>query len=294
MGCDRYRSGMANRHFGKFADVWKHLVVCQVIADAKPKGYAESHAGSAAYPLISDAERRFGVLGFVESAATSPRLASAPFTRVVSEYVGRRVALYPGSALQAMTLLGDDTAYLLCDLDPASAEDLRSWAARLNLRHCEVAERDGMAAVRDWLPDAPPAVVHIDPFDPFAREDGAPSAIELASEVADAGHALVYWYGYSAPAERVWAVDQIRAATSAALWWGDVMVTTAGGAVRDDGDLGAATSAGTGCGLVLANASPGLADTCTELARELGRIYSGKQLPDGVPGGLDVVVGKST
>ena len=165
-----------------------------------------------------------------------------------------------------MTVLGDHAAYLLCDLDPASARDLRSWAARLGLGDCEVAERDGMATVRDWLPQGSPAVVHIDPFDPFAHEPGVPSAVELAAEVAEAGHLLVYWYGYSAPADRAWAVREIRAGTAAQLWWGDLMVTGPDGAVRDDGHLGEATTAGTGSGVVLANASPEVVGRCAALA----------------------------
>lgn len=52
-----------------------------------------------------------------------------------------------------MTILGKNSAYLLCDLDPGSVEDLRAWARWLELSSCEVVERDGMAAVREWLPD---------------------------------------------------------------------------------------------------------------------------------------------
>lgn len=85
---------MANHHFGKFADVWKHLVVNEVLADAKPKRYAETHAGSAAYHLVNDAERQYGVLGFL-NLSSSQALGSAPFTRVVSEFASRQPPLYP-------------------------------------------------------------------------------------------------------------------------------------------------------------------------------------------------------
>jgi hypothetical protein len=289
---------MANHHFGKFPDVWKHLVVNEVLTDAKPKRYAETHAGSAAYHLVNDAERQYGVLGFLEWSGSQP-LVSAPFTRVVSEFAGRRPALYPGSALQAMTVLGDDTAFLLCDLDPASAQDLRLWAARMGLSKCEVAERDGMAAVREWLPGTASTVVHIDPFAPFAHEEGVPSAVELAADVADAGHMLVYWYGYSAPSDRGWAVEEIRSGTGAELWCGDFMVTAADGTVRDHGDLGEATlaqrrsSAGTGSGVVLANVSQELVGRCEKLASALVRAYEGRRLPCGTLGRLDLALGTS-
>ncbi|GAA1614321.1 MULTISPECIES: hypothetical protein [Kribbella] len=280
---------MANHHFGKFADIWKHLVLNEVLAAAKPKRYAETHAGSAAYPIVDDAERRYGVLGFLEWSGSQP-LASAPYTHVVSEFASKQPPEYPGSALQAMRMLGDDAAYLLCDLDPASASDLRTWAARLGLGNCEVAERDGMAAVREWMTGTTSTVVHIDPFDPFARANGAPSAVGLAAEVAEAGHVLVYWYGYSVPAERAWAVEKIRAGTTAPVWWGDFLATT-DGATRDDGDLGSATSAGTGSGVVLANVSADVVGRCTELAGALVATYRDKRLPSGEPGRLDLAIG---
>ena len=50
---------MANQHFGKFADVWKHLLLVEVLAREQPARYAETHAGSGAYRWIDDAERRF-------------------------------------------------------------------------------------------------------------------------------------------------------------------------------------------------------------------------------------------
>lgn len=59
---------MANRHFGNFADVWKHLVLCEVLSYDRPASYAETHAGSAANLIIDDTERRFGVLRFLEVA----------------------------------------------------------------------------------------------------------------------------------------------------------------------------------------------------------------------------------
>jgi 23S rRNA (adenine2030-N6)-methyltransferase len=282
---------MANHHFGKLADVWKHLVLDEVLAETKPARYAETHAGSAAYPMVHDAERRFGVLGFLAGLAPGSTLAGAAFPRVVSEFVNGEPSTYPGSALQAMTWLGDGCSYLLCDLDPVSVEDLRTWAARLSLTRCEVAARDGMRAVEGaWLEDPAPTVVHIDPFDPFERTDGGPSAVELAAQVAAAGHTLVYWYGVSHPGERAWALDAIQKLTSAPVWCGDLMVTRRDGETRSDGDLGEATTPGTGCGVVLANVTPALAQRCEALAKALVDEFDGRELPTGEAGALDLVV----
>ena len=117
------------------------------------------------------------------------RAALAPFTDV-------EPSTYPGSAMLAMSVLGDDSSYLLCDIDPVSAADLREHAAGLS--HCEVAERDGMAATAAWL--GGDTVVHIDPFDPHAHVPGGaipPGRLRgcrvgrVALECLGGGHDLV-------------------------------------------------------------------------------------------------------
>jgi hypothetical protein len=104
---------------------------------------------------------------------------------------------------------------------------------------------------------------------------------------------LVYWYGYSAPSNRAWAVDKIRSGTGATLWWGDFIVTAVDGTVRDDGALGNVTSAGTGSGVVLANVSQELVGRCEGLASALVRAYEGRRLPCGTSGRLDLALGTS-
>jgi 23S rRNA A2030 N6-methylase RlmJ len=283
---------MANHHFGKFADVWKHLVLDEVLVDMQPTRYAETHAGSATYAMVDDAERRYGITGFLDGL-TTPALTTAAFTKLVAGFVNGGPAVYPGSALQAMTLLRNNSEYLLCDKDPVSADDLRGWAERLKLSTCDVAERDGMTAVREWLSiSRTPAVVHIDPFDAFSREAAGPSAIEFAAEVAEAGHRLVYWYGVDNPDERAWASNDIRSRTSAPLWWGDLMVRSLNGPLPNDGDLGVATTAGTGCGVVLANVSASLLARCESLGDALVAHYDSRPLPDGTPGRLDLATGR--
>jgi 23S rRNA A2030 N6-methylase RlmJ len=66
---------MANRHFGKLADVWKHAALAEVLELERPRRYAETHAGSAAYPIVHDTEREFGILRFLQVAANFEVLA---------------------------------------------------------------------------------------------------------------------------------------------------------------------------------------------------------------------------
>jgi 23S rRNA A2030 N6-methylase RlmJ len=63
---------MANRHFAKLADVWKHLSLAEVLSIERPRNCWESHAGNATYAMIDDAERRYGALRFAELAPALP------------------------------------------------------------------------------------------------------------------------------------------------------------------------------------------------------------------------------
>ena len=269
---------MANRHFGKLADVWKHAALAEVLERESPRTYAETHAGSGAYPIVYDEERQFGILRFLDVAARSEVLARSRYRAIAASWLAGR-GLYPGSALLAMTVLGDASSYLLCDLDAGSAADLRRWARELSLRGCQVAQADGMAAVAAWLDrDAgTPGLVHIDPFDPDARGPAGYSALELAARVASSSTPLVYWYGYDQPDGQAWAYTRLAALTPAPLWCGDVMVT---GTSSTAGDLGRATTPGTGFGVILANVQAGMLGACMAVGNALADAYSGALLPD--------------
>ena len=276
---------MANRHFGKIADVWKHAALAEVLEREPPDRYAETHAGSGAYPVVHDAEREFGILRFLEVAPRFAVLARSRYRAVAASYVKGDRGLYPGSALLAMTVLGDAGSYLLCDLDRESITDLRCWARELGLHSCEVAETDGMTAVAAWLEGEArgPGLVHIDPFDPDARGPGGYSALELAARVADSGTRLVYWYGYDEAGDQAWAHKKLATLTRTPLWCGDVLVT---GASDAPGDLGLATTPGTGFGVILANVQAGTAAACAALGNALSDAYADAIFPDGYPGNL--------
>lgn len=172
-------SGVASRHFGKFADVWKHLTLLEVLAHEHPVGSAETHAGSAVYPMVDDAERGFGVRHFVEAAVHQQELAQSRYLELVGPFLARANPVYPGSATLAMRALGKDVRYLFCDLDERSATGLRGWAHRLGANLAEVAHADGMSTTARWLGvgDGVRTVVHVDPFDPHAKGDLGQSAL---------------------------------------------------------------------------------------------------------------------
>lgn len=273
---------MANRHFGNIGDVWKHVVLAEVLERELPAWYAETHAGSGAYPVVHSGGREYGFLHFLEVAPRFPVLARSPYRAIAASYVESDRGLYPGSALLAMTVLGDTTSYLLCDLDRESVTDLRRWSRELDLHNCEVAEADGMAAVAARLDSEThrPGLVHIDPFDRDARAPGGYSALQFAACVADSGTGLVYWYGYDEAGTQGLAHKQLAALTRAPLWCGEVTVT---GANDSLGDRDHSATLRT-FGIILANVQEGTAGACAALGNALARAYDDAVLPDGAPG----------
>jgi hypothetical protein len=271
---------MANSHFGNLGDVWKHLVLAEVLEREPPRWYAETHAGSAAYPLDREPQREFGIWSFLAAAPRSAELARSRYYAIAGSCASASPATYPGSPLLAMTILGNSSSYLLCDLDPGSAADLRSWSRQLGLRNCEVAAADGVAAVAAYLArgeGSGDGLVHVDPFEPGAAGPGGGSALECAAGAADSGSALLFWY---AGPDGVPA--RLRALTDAPLWCGEVTVVTRDASARD---VRRAATPGV-VGVVLAHVQPATASACAALGQALAEAYADATLPAGPPASL--------
>jgi hypothetical protein len=189
------------------------------VLEREPPGwYAETHAGSGAYAVVRDRERKYGILRFLEVAPRFAVPARSRYRAIAASYVKGDRCLHPGSALLAMTVL------------------------------------------------------------------------ELAARLAGSGTRLVYWYGYDEPGEQAWAHKKLATLTRAPLWCGDALVT---GASNAPGDLGRATTPGTGFGVILANVQADTAGACATLGSALCDAYADAVLPDGSPGSLAFASGTS-
>jgi 23S rRNA A2030 N6-methylase RlmJ len=89
---------VANPFFGRIGDVWKHLILLEVLNAERPSRYFESHAGSAMYPLTHSADSDFGVYGFLDRARRSCLLASSQYVKLLSRLPndGEYPTQYPG------------------------------------------------------------------------------------------------------------------------------------------------------------------------------------------------------
>jgi hypothetical protein len=106
--------------------------------------------------------------------------------------------------------------------------------------------------------------------------------LDVAVEATNAGAMLVYWYGYGRVDQRGWLVDELTTRCAVMQWWcGDLMVAA------DDvdmitGELGVASSPGTGSGVVCVNVSAATVERCTALGTSLSAASRDRPIRQGV------------
>jgi 23S rRNA A2030 N6-methylase RlmJ len=254
---------MANEHFAALGDVWKHLLLAEILRLRPPTQYWETHAGSPTYALTASETRAHGALRFLAVAPSNPVLAACSYLEALRSTPG----IYPGSSALAMRGMGKNASYLFCDRDPDTARDLREAGAHHRVR---VVEGDGVSTIlreaNDHSVNPSDVLVHIDPFDPHERlTSDAMTPVELAAALAARGYRVLYWYGYESLDERGWAHDEIsRLAPEVDLWCGDMLIPSP--FVFPD------RTGVWGCGVVLANATSAEAQVGARLGAALERI----------------------
>ncbi len=286
---------MANRHFGRIGDVWKHLPLAEILALERPCRYWETHAGSAFYPLTTSMERNYGVHYFWEHSLAAPELAVCRYRKALAHSAFRsdRPSRYPGSAQIAMEILGQAAGYLLPDLDPDSVVSLRATAADLQLLDAACPQADGVTEIRRArsqldASEVAATFVLVDPFYPFGDTTGSVTPAELFCQLAACGFKAMFWYGFDSLTHRTdlhariaetLAKHGIYVATSP-LWCGEVALT----ALDRPGFI---VQPGTrGCGTLLANLAPSTTQRCVDLGEALAVIYRNARFPGGEDGSL--------
>jgi 23S rRNA A2030 N6-methylase RlmJ len=280
---------MANVHFGNSGDVWKHLVLAEVLISERPHAVWESHAGSAWYPLRHAPPRDRGVFTFCQCAATSAVLAQTAYARLLRELAAdEALPRYPGSPYLAMRLCQTPSASLVfCDTDLESLADIKDVATRLRIggQRLRLIQDDGVSTLiglgAAWpAAAAATTLVHVDPYDPLQDSPLGRHALDLFGELSARGIRCLLWAGYTSLVGREALVEALRQALARArttaeqlgMWCGDVDfagIRTAGCAANPDvisclilgSHLGASTRA-----------------QCDVLGRELARCYT-SQVP---------------
>ena len=187
-------------HAGNFADVFKHVVLCGLLAALsrkdKPWCYVETHAGAGAYDLAGVGASKTGEwregIGRLHGLQGAPPVLQS-FLDVVSGLNGTgALRHYPGSPLFAQAFARERDRLMLCEKVPAIAAELRENMK--GERRAVVHERDGHEAHALLPPAEKRGLVLIDP--PFEQPDEFDAAGELVEKSMKRFAAGVYavWY----------------------------------------------------------------------------------------------------
>lgn len=287
---------MANRHYGKLGDLWKHIPLCEILSIETPVWYGESHAGDATYPLTRSDERDFGIFHLLDAVERAGETDDWIYTRYFKTTSREH---FPGSPALAMDVLTDpSTQFVFCDLDQASLDNIRAFAMHDDRNVACIAD-DGVMTMDRWLRDASTsgAFVHLDPYLPGERaSEDSLSSDELFFQLASRGIKVMLWYGFHASSSnetderfrisRDARWQQINDAASdleiddLSLWCGEVFLRDMlRGPLPDD--LGIH-----GCGVLCANLSDASIDRCRGAGEALVRWYDGATMSNGVAGDL--------
>ncbi|MBN2041288.1 MAG: 23S rRNA (adenine(2030)-N(6))-methyltransferase RlmJ [Spirochaetes bacterium] len=263
-----------NHHYAELGDVWKHLILAEILKIKPPLQYWQTHAGSAYYTLIENGPRKHGVINFLLNAPADPELNDCAYLKIFQDMPGK----YPGSSVLAVKILGKKAGYLLCDMDSESTYSLNEVFADFD---AEIIEKDGISAIqnRSDSSELNPSeiLIHIDPFNPYERvAEGTMNSFELAVSLIKKGFRILYWYGYKKESDTGHPLKEMtKLAPDVNFWSGEVLLPSP--------FIYPERSGFWGCGIVLANVSEKEKETCSALGNALERIYANDILKGNVP-----------
>lgn len=187
-------------HAGNFADVFKHVLLCELLAGLNRKDapwlYLETHAGSGIYDLSRDeaartAEFEDGIVRLWDLREKESPIAD--YLRLIASLnPDGELRHYPGSPLVAQKLARGSDRLALCEKVPEVAASLKQTLGRD--ARVAVHLRDGYEAYALLPPPQKRGLVLIDP--PFERRDEFDAAAEfLARSLGRFGNGVyAAWY----------------------------------------------------------------------------------------------------
>ena len=187
-------------HAGNFADVFKHVLLCGLLAALnrkdKPWCALDTHAGAGFYDLSSEGATRTGEwhdgIGRLAGIGNAPEPLATMLRVVAAGNAPGKTTYYPGSPQFILSLAREGDRLLFCEKVPDVAEDLRRNLGRdpriaLHLR-------DGYESHSLLPPIEKRGLILLDP--PFERVDEYTAMAEFVRKAVArfAGGVYAMWY----------------------------------------------------------------------------------------------------
>ena len=153
-------------HYGKQADVFKHLVLCEVLQIEKPQIYIETNSASAIYQMAHTPEQQYGIYYFLKKAREEKPLRESPYYKLESTEMAK--GNYLGSPALAMNVLGKQAKrFVFFDLEKSALENVGTYVKQIGLSaSVEIHHTDSSRGTIELLPSLPASsFIHIDPYE---------------------------------------------------------------------------------------------------------------------------------
>lgn len=192
---------MGYTHYGKQAEVWKHLPLCDLIAIEQPSVYVETNSAYAEYNLQATPEQCYGIYHFLEKATTHA-VNDSLYSRL------ERAALaenrYIGSPGLAMAILGEKSHYIFFDIDADALRSIEEFGKKHELSdRIELHHRDSIAGMRELLPRLPlSSFIHIDPYRIDTPDENGYTYLDVFEQAVRLHLKCFLWYGYQTLQEK--------------------------------------------------------------------------------------------
>jgi 23S rRNA (adenine2030-N6)-methyltransferase len=204
-------------HAGNFADVFKHLILLELVSFMQrkdtPLAMFDTHAGAGMYDLTATPSQKTGEWkGGIGKLWGSTDPDWQPLLSIVKDLNGEsnKLSYYPGSPLLMAEHLRIVDTLTLCETSDGPMKHLRENFG--DNRRVHIHQRDGYEALIALLPpkEAKRALVHIDP--PFEQNDYA----RLYDTIPKALHrfrqgVFAIWYPVKTRASALPFVNKMRA-----------------------------------------------------------------------------------
>lgn len=184
-------------HYGKQADVFKHLVLCEVLKNEMPTVYIDTNSACAVYQLEHTPEQDYGIYHFLRNASRNDKVKASLYYGLENNAV--QAGCYYGSPALAMKIMGKHAdKYYFFDLENKSLDNVEEFAKKerlekqIILRNC-----DSTKGVMDLLPTLPSTTfLHIDPYVIDKEGIDGHTYFDVFIQATRLGMKCLLWYGF--------------------------------------------------------------------------------------------------
>jgi len=194
---------MPYTHFGKPADVWKHLALCETMVNERPDVYVETNSAYARYSLGNTPEQQYGIYRFLKHAPDYGSLTDSAYYTVESRAVNE--GIYIGSPGLAMSLLGENTGrFIFYDLDIGALNNIIEFAREKELiDKVDTINQDSIIGMSNQLSILPKStLIHIDPYYIDRPSSNGYDYLDIFIQAVQNGLKCILWYGFNTLEEK--------------------------------------------------------------------------------------------